>query len=207
MLFLIVNPSLNPKAAEDRPLTRIVLLKSKIGITETQILDLEALYQDIGELPKPVQKIHFEEGLLYALILNSKKTITYLGMVILVKKKTFLFRVFGSQGTSAKTFHEGSSDKEFDFADVWRLAPRRDYMRPIQPDFARIGHTLRFDYEGNKTTVRVTRFTSNYVSGILDCGKDHGKSGKFDKIEMQDCQEMFASSLLQAMHSNLSDLE
>ena len=49
-------------------------------------MDLKALYQDIGELPKPLQKIHFEEGLLYAIILNSKKTITYLGMVILVKK-------------------------------------------------------------------------------------------------------------------------
>ena len=57
------------------------------------------------------------------------------------------------------------------------------------------------------TTVRVTRFTSNYIQGILECGKDHGKSGRFEKIEMQDCQEMFASSVLQAMHSNLSDLE
>ena len=86
-----------------------------------------------------------------------------MGMIILVKKKTFLFRIFGSQGTSAKTFHEGSSDKEFDYADVWRLAPRRDYMSPIQPDLSRIGLTLRFEYEGNMTTVRVTRFTSNYI--------------------------------------------
>ena len=81
-------------------------------------LDVKALYQDFDKLPKTLQNKHFKEGLLYSLILNTKKTITFLGMVILVKKKNFVFRIFGSQGSAAKTFHEGSSDKEFDYADV-----------------------------------------------------------------------------------------
>ena len=125
----------------------------------------------------------------------------------LMKKKTFLFRIFTAQGSSRKTFHEGSTDNEFQYDQVWRLAPRIEFLQPFRPVLARVGQTLRVDYEGTMITLQVSRVTSKHVYGIIECGKNRGNSCKLEKIEMQDCQEIFASSLLQTLHTNLSSLE
>ena len=75
-------------------------------------LSSEALYQDVAKLPEELDKKHFEEGIIYALTLHDLKSITFLGMLILVKKDSFLFRIFSAKGSSRKTYHEGLIDKE-----------------------------------------------------------------------------------------------
>ena len=78
----------------------------------------EALYQDVGSLPVPVQKKHFEEGVIDALVLSSAKSVTILGMVVFLKEETFDFRLFRVMGSTRKTFHEGLQDKEIEYESV-----------------------------------------------------------------------------------------
>ena len=78
----------------------------------------EALHQDVGSLPVPVQKKHFEEGVIYALVLSSAKSVTILGMVVFLKEETFDFRLFRVMGSTRKTFHEGLQDKEIEYESV-----------------------------------------------------------------------------------------
>ena len=87
------------------------------------------MYQDVDNLPERLRN-HFEEGLIYLMTLGNDKKITALGMIIVVKTKSFIYRVFYTKGSGRKTFHEGGKDREYDFEDVWRLAPRRDLMLP-----------------------------------------------------------------------------
>ena len=75
-------------------------------------LSPEALYQDVAKLPEKLDKKHFEEGIIYALTLHDLKSLTFLGMLIHVKKESFIFRIFTAKGSSRKTFHEGLIDKK-----------------------------------------------------------------------------------------------
>ena len=166
-----------------------------------------AMYQDVDKLPEHLSKNHFQEGLIYLVTLGYEKNKTALGMIIEVKAKCFIFRVFYTKGRGRKTFHDGGKDKQYDFEDVWRLAPRRDLMLPQDAENIRIGQTINFDYGNGRTTIRVESCRSRSISGMIECGKERGSIKEFEKIEILDCFELFASSLLQKMNMHLSDLE
>ena len=74
--------------------------------------DPNPLFQDQNKIPEALRKSHFLEGLLYSLTLKKEKDVTYLGLLILRKDQTFIFRVYHALGTSRKTFHTGATDKE-----------------------------------------------------------------------------------------------
>ena len=42
----------------------------------------------------------------------------WVGMVVLLRKDTFDFRIFKVMASSRKTFHEGSQDKELEYQSV-----------------------------------------------------------------------------------------
>ena len=94
----------------------ITSLQSKIGTMEIQTqmtLSLiqqspEALYEDVGNLPVPVQNNPFEDGVIYALVLTFGKSLTVLSTFVMHIRETFDFRNFKVMGSSRKTFHEGS---------------------------------------------------------------------------------------------------
>ena len=52
-----------------------------------------ALYQDTNKPPKPLEKRHFQEGIIYGLTLKTDRDVSDLGMIILVTDKSILFRV------------------------------------------------------------------------------------------------------------------
>ena len=55
----------------------------------------ENLYQDVGQLPRPLRKMHFAEGCLYLITTSTnKRLITALGMIIENKTETFYFAYF-----------------------------------------------------------------------------------------------------------------
>ena len=166
-----------------------------------------ALYQDVDKLPEPLSKNHFQEGLLYLMTLGNEKEKTALGMIIEVKTKSFIYRVFYTKGSGRKTFHEGGKDKKYDFEDVWRLAPRRDLMLPQNVESITIGQTINFDSGNGRITIRVESCRSSSILGKIECGKERGSIEEFEKIEIVDCFELFASSLLQKMNKHLSALD
>ena len=168
---------------------------------------LDPLFQDVDKLPEPLKKNHFEEGLLYAMTkCKDKKTMNII-LIILVKRRTFLFRLLSAKGTNRKTFHEGRKDEELRYCDVWRLAPRRELMRSMSVTSVRIGTTLRFEYESAVMTARITRYTSRLLYGKIECGKHRGKLRTFEIIEVQNCYELFFSSLLPKLFKDLDDLK
>ena len=161
--------------------------------------DDKALFQDVNVLPVSLQKDNFQEGLIYRMTLKEKHGVTFLGMVIETMEEAFLFRTFFVRGSKAKTFHEGAEDKKFEYSDVWRLAPRRELCRKINPLDARLGQTLRFDYGHGYVTALIIRSLSLTVKGKVECGKDRGKVQDFTKVEMLDCTELFGSSSVQKL--------
>ena len=78
----------------------------------------EPLFQDVDQLPEPLQKKHFQEGFIFAMTLLEDKRIIHLGMIVLVSEHTFLFRLFAAKGTSRKTFHEGRRDKQYNYKEI-----------------------------------------------------------------------------------------
>ena len=128
-----MSESLNDLGAEDQ---------YRDSDTEDEIPDPNlspiALYQDTDKLPEPLEKGHFQEGIIYALTLKNDRAVINLGMIILVTDSSFLFRVFTAKGTSRKTYHDGAADKEFAFDQIQRLAPRRELMQPKHPKKARV---------------------------------------------------------------------
>ena len=98
-----------------------------------------------------------------------------------------------------KTFHTGAADKEWRYAEVWRLAPRRELMLRREPSTARVGQTLRFEYTNGSVTINVTKTLSRHIEGIVQCGQGRGERRIFEKVEMVNNQEIFA-------YNNLGDL-
>ena len=43
--------------------------------------------------------------------------------------------------TSKKTYHQGLKDQELQYTRVWRLAPRKELMRPTNSNAVRVGKT------------------------------------------------------------------
>ena len=109
-------------------------------------MDPKPLYQDRNMLPEPLTREHFLEGLLYTMTLQKDHQKSMLVMITHAKNKKFLYRQFFIRGSKRKTFHEGAQDKEIDYTEVWRLAPRRELLRHRDPRSARRGQTLRFTF-------------------------------------------------------------
>ena len=125
----------------------------------------ENLYQDVGQLPKPLRKMHFEEGCLYLITTSTTKDLSALGMIIEKKTETFLFRVFSYKGKVRKTYHEGAKDKKNRYDEIWRLAPRRELMLPRSVKDIRRGQTICFDYDTGRVTCHSS---SNFYKGKID---------------------------------------
>ena len=166
----------------------------------------DSLFQDVFKLPEPLKKKHFEEGFLYAMTICNETTINLI-LIILVKEETFLYRLLCAKGTSKKTYHQGLKHQKLQYRRVWRLAPRRELMRPTNTNSVRIGTTLRFEYESAVMTARITRFTSKYFHGMIECGESRGELKTFEIIEVQNCYELFVSSILPKLFQDLDDLK
>ena len=119
-------------------------------------LSEERLYQDINCIPIALSNSHFEEGLIYTMTLSSNRENSMLVWIIEGKKETFVFQCFFNQASKKPTWHETGKNKECRYDEVWRLAPRRELVRPCTPDNAAIGQTLRFTYGVSASTVTVT---------------------------------------------------
>ena len=97
-----------------------------------------------------------------------------------------------------KTYHEGAKDAEFEYNEVQRLAPRNELCRKLDPRKARIGQTLRFVYEQSSyKTVVVCQTLSKSLKCKTECGRGRGKMQVFEINEIDECMELFCSSLLQ----------
>ena len=70
---------------------------------------------------------------------------------------------------------------------------------------ARAGQTLRFTYEGHDITAFITERTSRTLKGMVVCGTKRGQTRVFEQIEMLDCFELFGSSILQNLLSQVKD--
>lgn len=163
----------------------------------------EPLYQDANKLPEDLQKHHFEEGLVYAMTLDSNHKVMMLGMIIELKETTFVWRTFFYRGAKRKTYHQGAKDAEYQYLDVWRLAPRRELTRRQDPRTARFGQTLRFEYGIGSGAFLVTALvigtSSRKIRGLVECGMNRGEELDFDIPEITDCQEIFGSSVLASL--------
>ena len=157
----------------------------------------ESLYQSPNMLPVPLQRSHFEEGLIFTMTLKAEKT-PMLVFINDVAEEVFAYRIFFMQGSSKQTFHQSGKEKTSSYKDVWRLAPRTELVRSCDADKAAIGHTLRFEYgmSSSPVTISVTGFTSKAVKGTLLCGTHRGNSRTFETYEILNCTEIFGSSTL-----------
>ena len=81
-------------------------------------------------------------------------------MVIECRKRTFIFRCFFVRGKKRKTFHQGAKDIEYQYSQVFRLAPRRELERERTLSEARCGQTLRFENTDRIITARVLKIMS-----------------------------------------------
>ena len=162
-----------------------------------------SLYQDANKLPEPLRPVHFEEGMIYTILMKSKSNNPMLIMVIEQGRLTFVFRCYFVRGSSMKTFHTGRKDQTCKYNDVLRLAPRRELMQKTDASKMRPGETIRFTYGFNEyyTTILITRRTNRNIMGSVECGKDRGKDQTFELVEMVNCTEIFGSSLLQDLHN------
>ena len=134
------------------------------------------------------------------MVLHKKPDNVRLGMVIEIKAEKFIYRTFFVRGSKMKTYHEGAKDAEFEYNEVWRLAPRKELYRKQDPSNARIGQTLRFFYEqSGYVTVVVYQTLSKSIKCRTECGRGRGNMQVFDINEIDDCMELFCSSLLQKL--------
>lgn len=70
---------------------------------------------------------------------------------------------------------------------------------------ARAGQTLRFTYEEQDITAFITERTSRTLKGEVVCGTKRGQTQVFEQIEMLDCFELFGSSILKNLLSQVKD--
>ena len=169
-------------------------------------LSKEALYQAPNKLPAPLQKSHFEEGLIYTMTLKGKQG-SMLVFINDVTEELFSYQIFFVQGSSRQTFHQTGKEKISNYNDVARLAPRTELVRDCTPGKASIGHTLRFEYgmSSSHVTICVTGFASRTVVGTLLCGTHRGNSKTFDIYEMVNCTEVFGSSTLHDLYTKVKE--
>lgn len=157
-------------------------------------------------LPEELSIHHWEEGIIYAMTVISEKNIMYLGMVIECRKSTFIFRCFFVRGKKRKTYHQGAEDIEYQYSQVFRLAPRRELQIGRTPSEARSGQTLRFKYMGIIITARILQIMPQKIAGIIECGTSRGEKRVFKMILMFNCQEIFGSSILRDLYSDTDEV-
>lgn len=78
----------------------------------------EALFQKANTLPVYLSKKHFQEGLLYTMVLEQEHDKPMLVMIIAKGNMEFTYRLFFARGSAMKTFHEAGSDKTAKYQDV-----------------------------------------------------------------------------------------
>ena len=66
-------------------------------------MNKDPLYQDEDALPEPLEKSHFEEGLLYTLTLISKRHDPMLVQIIELHQDKFVYQSFFHSTSKAKT--------------------------------------------------------------------------------------------------------
>ena len=138
--------------------------------------------------------------------LKDEKHIIYLGMVIECRTTKFIFRCFFVRGKKRKTFHQGAKHIEYQYSQVFRLAPRRELERERKPSEARCGQTLRFEYTHGIITVRVLKIISQKLTCIIECGASRGEERVFDMIQVVNCKEIFGSSILRDLYSETDEV-
>ena len=80
-------------------------------------------------------------------------------------------------------------------------------MIPRSVDNLRIGQTLNFTYENSRVTVHVLEHRSTTIIGLIECGKNRGKTEEYEHIEISDCLELFGSSVLHKLYKSLATLK
>ena len=91
--------------------------------------------------------------------------------------------------------------------NIWRLAPRRELVEKCDPNDATTGQMLRFEYgmSSTPTTITVIRRRSREIEGQVICGADRGKEVLYSTVEMLHCTEVFGSSMLYDLLSQVKD--
>ena len=64
---------------------------------------------------------------------------------------------------------------------------------------------MRFTYNEKAITATVTIITANSLKAKIECGNQQGKLCTFEIIEMMDCTEVFCSSLLKNILSEVRE--
>jgi len=170
----------------------------------------EALFQKANTLPVILSKKHFQEGLLYTMVLEQGHDKPMLVMIIAKGDMEFTYQLllFFARVSAMKTFHEAGSDKTAKYQDVWRLALRSELLKPVEISSICLGQTLRVSHGMNEDwdTVVVTKVLSSKLIGLIQCGNDRGSTREFEKSEIVCCQEVFGSPLLHNLRKELQKL-
>ena len=81
-------------------------------------LNRDQLYQDVVLHPIKLRKPHFEEVLIYNMILAKDMQNPILVMIIETMADTFVYRTFFVLGSSRKTYVDDTDDKTAKYADA-----------------------------------------------------------------------------------------
>ena len=169
----------------------------------------DSLFQKADTLPVPIDKVYFEEGLVYFMSLRSKRDTPMLIFLVEKLEEVFIYRVFFVRGSSKNTFHQSGKCAECRYEDVWRLAPRDELVRKQQVTDIFVGQTLRYicSVRDKPGTMMVTKISRTTVTGILECGKNRGETKTIQKYEIVESQEIFGSSLLHSILQKVKKLD
>ena len=79
-------------------------------------------------------------------------------------------------------------------------------MIPRSKESIRLVQVISFDYENQRPTIHVITITSNFIEGIVQCGKHRGETKNFEKIEILNTVELFAVVALKDLYKKLGTL-
>ena len=87
------------------------------------------------------------------------------------------------------------------------MAPRRELLISYNPEKAFIGQTLRFTYGMSPTyiTMTVKGYHGRVLEGTIVCGPKRGSHEVYEIVEMLDCKEIFGSTVLHHLLSQVKD--
>ena len=170
-------------------------------------MSADPLFQDQDLLPEPLQRDHFKEGLIYTMTKHIDRKNALLVLIIEAKLRTFSYQCFFQQRSSSSTYHKTGKETKCAYKDIWRLAPRRELVEKCDPNDATTGQMLRFEYgmSSTPTTITVIRRRSREIEGQVICGADRGKEVLYSTVEMLHCTEVFGSSMLYDLLSQVKD--
>ena len=78
----------------------------------------KALFQKPRTLPTDLSKDHFEEGLLYTMVLDKEHDKALLVMMIETGNLEFIYRVFFVRGSSRQTYHEAGKNRKTKYKNL-----------------------------------------------------------------------------------------